>query len=1591
MTTSTLSDGSAASANLINGSEGADVLVGGAERDTLRGGGGDDRLVGGAGDDQLDGGAGSDRVHGDAGNDVALYVAAENAAATDTYVGGAGKDTLGLVLTRAEWMSAPVQTDVANYLTFLEANTHGVTGEAAANAVFQFSSFGLQASMFERLEVIVDGVKLDPRDQAVTLGGDTLSATEDSAGGPVDLLANDSIPDLVKTLTITQPGHGSVQLGGSNGAYALYTPDAAHWQHLAAGQTAQDSFTYTVTDADGDTQTATATVTIKGLNDGPAVVAAGTIASVSVQELENNAPAENQLKHEAAGSVAFTDVDLADMHSATVAALGSDYLGELQLAAVDQDGNKVGYNFAVDDAALDGLAVGEVRVQTYRVTVSDGQGGTATQEITVTIAGAADNAAPVLGADGFSVTEEKGAVANLLSNDRDADGDTLSVTAVNGQAVGQPITLASGAKITVKADGAFAYDPNGAFEHLGGAETAQDAFTYTVSDGNGGVSTETVTVTVAGINDAPVQAADFGYQVAKLNTAFSVVLPGDLFVDTDGEAPIAYSVTKADGSSLPSWLSFDAATRTLSGTPGAGDVGAIQIRVTGAEADGLSATLTIPLTVIDGGVVNGTATNDYLLGTINGDHLLGFGGNDTLIGLPGADVLDGGDDNDRLNGEAGNDLLIGGAGGDQMEGGYGNDVLKGGAGADYLTDVDGSNVLDGGDGDDILMGFHYLRGEGPINGVPGSNLFIGGAGDDVIRGVGAHSGETVDAGDGDDSIEIRPWRDEPHALPTLITLGAGRDTIGLGPNAGDYRYNVVVTDFAVGDAGDQIVLDGWEQYFLGWDGATNPFTAGFFRLVQSGTDTLLQLDLDGAAGPWQPLALLTLQNTSPDQFTTANVTPYNPGGEASPGLIVNGGGGTDYITGGYGGDTLSGSGGDDGIQGRHGHDRLDGGVGDDWLYGGYGADTLIGGEGNDGLDGGLQDDQLFGGAGHDVLSGGGGSNLLDGGEGDDQLAANVTTPAFGDAGSDTLIGGGGDDVISGVGAFSSDVVDAGDGADTIHTSLTSYTAVSSTITLGLGSDRIVLGRFDGYPSTSRAVVSDFAAGGGGDQIDFSAMMQNFSNWDGNANPFSSGHVRLVQNGADTLFQVDMDGSAASTRWHTVLTLQNTTATQLTTANFTPGYSPDGGPTPGVLMQGTAAGEMLMGTLGDDTMLAGDGADLLSSGAGSDLLDAGLGDDWASGGTGGDTLQGGEGNDRLHGDAGHDLILGGTGNDYLEGGLGSNTLDGGAGNDTLNDRYHDNMQREADRSVLIGGDGDDQIYGVGFFAADSVDAGAGADLVQFDFYDMNSNYPETSVVSLGEGKDRITFAEGLSVDSHGNAVLTDFEPGAAGEQIDLKSILAQIQARGWDGQANPFAAGFLRLVQKGGDTVLQLDGYGRGSGLHHVLTFQGTRVEDFAAENFRTSFDRQGYNPDGSGIFGQRLSGTAGTDTITGSYGDDTVAGDAGGDRLSGANGNDTVAGGEGDDTLVGGFGRDWLSGGEGSDTFVFERGHGPDTIADFTAGAGVEDVIRLVGFGMNSFADVSSRATQVGADVVISLATGDSLTLANVSLSNLHADDFLFV
>uniref|UniRef100_UPI001CFDE56B putative Ig domain-containing protein n=1 Tax=Stutzerimonas stutzeri TaxID=316 RepID=UPI001CFDE56B len=128
----------------------------------------------------------------------------------------------------------------------------------------------------------------------------------------------------------------------------------------------------------------------------------------------------------------------------------------------------------------------------------------------------------------------------------------------------------------------------------------------TSTDAQGGTTVFTGEAqTIANVNDAPTLENTIADQSATQGQLFSFTVPADTFADVDGETlSFTAALVDTDGvlvgdGSLPSWLSFDAATGIFSGTPADGDVGVVNVKVTATDGSNESVSDIFSLTLID--------------------------------------------------------------------------------------------------------------------------------------------------------------------------------------------------------------------------------------------------------------------------------------------------------------------------------------------------------------------------------------------------------------------------------------------------------------------------------------------------------------------------------------------------------------------------------------------------------------------------------------------------------------------------------------------------------------------------------------------------------------------------------------------------------------------------------------------------------------------------------------------------------------------------------------------------------------------------------------------------------------------------------
>ena len=208
-------------------------------------------------------------------------------------------------------------------------------------------------------------------------------------------------------------------------------------------------------------------------------------------------------------------------------------------------------------------------------------------------------------ADYSTTTALTGVWIGLSNNDSDTDGYVLAVTAVGLTGTKGTVTLNPAAT-----NGAY-YSPGTAFAYLSAGETATDTFTYVVSDGHGGTATQTATVTITGVNQAPIAHAD-----TATTTAPQSVQLTPLANDTDVNRDDTLSVSALNTSATKGTVALGS-NNVVTYTPGAA------FRYLAA---GTTATDTFGYTVTDNHGGTSTATDTV---TITGTWLAPVAHGDT--------------------------------------------------------------------------------------------------------------------------------------------------------------------------------------------------------------------------------------------------------------------------------------------------------------------------------------------------------------------------------------------------------------------------------------------------------------------------------------------------------------------------------------------------------------------------------------------------------------------------------------------------------------------------------------------------------------------------------------------------------------------------------------------------------------------------------------------------------------------------------------------------------------------------------------------------------------------------------------------------
>ncbi|MEO8079976.1 MAG: calcium-binding protein [Caldimonas sp.] len=973
--------------------------------------------------------------------------------------------------------------------------------------------------------------------------------------------------------------------------------------------------------------------------------------------------------------------------------------------------------------------------------------------------------------------------------------------------------------------------------------------------------------------------------------------------------------------------------------------------------------------------------------TWNFATILGQLGGNVIYGSAGDDYLLAGGANDTIYAGAGDDWVVGGAGSNALYGEDGNDYLFGQGGTDTLVGGRGDDTYDVDSADDVIV-------EAPGEGIDGVLAHV-----DYTLPANVENLSLVDGAARGTGNALANYISAPYLSFASFTLdgGAGADTL-VGALGND--------TYLVDNPGDLT-----EEYSSVFDGTTT--------WVNSSIDTVLASVSYTLSGEVENLVLTgtaAIDGTGNrlDNTITGNSAANRLAGGGGRDTLIGGGGNDTYVVSdtasvivelaGGGIDTVessigwalatqlenltligsaaiwgTGNAAANVIRGNSAANLLDGAAGADTLIGGAGDDTYVVDtavdvvieNANEGIDtvqtgvtytlaANVENLQLTGpaaitgtgNAGANQLTGNGAANRLAGGAGNDTLD--------GGAGADTLVGGADDDTYIVDSALDVVTEAAGEGNDTVQTTL-SYTLGANVENLTLTGLAAVDATGNGLGNVLRGnaasnrldggVGADTMLGGGGNDVyvvdsAFDVVVEN------------------VGEGVDLVLASASHTLAANVEDLTLTGTASIAGTGNALANTLSGNAGDN------VLDGGAGADTMAGGQGNDTYVVDNAGDVVveSAGAGVDAVFSSismvLGVDVENLTLTGNAALNGTGNGAAN------VLVGNSAANRLDGGAGADTMVGGAGNDTY------------------------VVDNAGDFVTEA--AGGGVDVV------------ESSITwSLGAELEKLTLTGSANINGTGNTLANTLTGNGANNVLDGGAGAdTMIGGLGNDTYVVDSAADVVTEAASAGiDLVQSYLGYVLGSNLEN-LTLVGNAAINGTGNALANVIVGNAAN--------NVLDGGTGADTMAGGAGNDTYVVDSAGDvvaelpgdgvdtvqtaltytlgadvenlRLTGAAGvNGTgnalanvLTGNTGNNVLNGGAGADTLIGGAGNDTYVVDN---TGDVVTEAASAGTDIVQSSVTY---TLAANIENLTLTGAAAI----NGTGNTLANSIFGN-AADNVL--
>jgi CshA-type fibril repeat protein/VCBS repeat-containing protein len=369
----------------------------------------------------------------------------------------------------------------------------------------------------------------------------------------INVLGNDTDPDNdpLSVTGVTQPNHGTAAI--NDDGTVTYTPDDSY--------NGEDSFTYTISDGQGGTSTATVSLSVDPINDNPVAIddrfkldedIATTLDLIGTRNGDGDADSDPD-----GDSLTITEIN------GTPISAGGSVTTAHGTVTLNADGT-VEFTPAADYNGT----------ESFEYTISDGQGGTDTATVNLTVDPVND--VPVAVDDIKTLAEDSSAIINVLANDDDGGDGGMTLDSV---------TQPEHGTVTI-VDGQVQYTPDANYN-------GTDSFTYTISDIDGDTSTATVNLTVNltvdPVNDVPVAVDDIK-NLDEDSSAVIDVMAND--TDGDGDGLNLDFVTQPEHGTVT--INADG---TVTYTPEANYKGADSFTYTISDANGDTSTATVSLSV----------------------------------------------------------------------------------------------------------------------------------------------------------------------------------------------------------------------------------------------------------------------------------------------------------------------------------------------------------------------------------------------------------------------------------------------------------------------------------------------------------------------------------------------------------------------------------------------------------------------------------------------------------------------------------------------------------------------------------------------------------------------------------------------------------------------------------------------------------------------------------------------------------------------------------------------------------------------------------------------------------------------------------